>query len=585
MPAPVSVDDVIATDALETRPERARDFRQENLILQELALGLADSGQAVLDRLVTAAVRICNAGSAGLSLHSSSDTAQPVLKWEAVAGEYSKYLGGTLPLFSPCGVCLDRGRAELFARPERVFAYLADVRPEIVEALVIPLRAEGRDLGTIWIASHVTGAEFSSSDLSIMTTLANFTAAALVLSSRERAARAAAEGERVERERAERANRVKDDFLSTISHELRTPLHAILSWSELLVEGLPAADAQDAAASIHRNATRQVHLVDDLLDSSRFLAGAWRLEVGPVDMRELVATAIDGARPGIAAKDLSIRFDGGIGPVRVTGDANRLQQAIANVLSNAIKFSDPGSTIAIAIDSGAGQLRLQISDTGVGMAPEFVPLLFERFSQADASTSRRQGGLGLGLAITRSIVAAHGGTIDGSSPGCGRGATFTLTLPLAHGVQDDASVADSPAADAPSVEGTRILIVDDEPDAREVLGKILKNRGARVWTAGSATEAMTLLAGNHPDIVLTDIGMAHEDGFSLLKRMQEHHDRRVRTVPAIAITAYSSPQDQQRLRRAGFQAHVTKPVPAADVVRTVARVLSGVSPMDGYRLT
>ena len=584
MPAPVSVDDVIATGVLETRSERARDFRHENAILQELALGLADSDQAVLDRLVTAAVRICNAGSAGLSLHASSDAGEPVLKWEAVAGEYSKYLGGTLPLFSPCGVCLDRGRAELFARPERAFTYFSEVRPEIVEALVIPLRAEGRDLGTIWIASHVADEEFSAADLSIMTTLANFTAAALVLMARERSARAAAESERVERERAERANRVKDEFLSTISHELRTPLHAILSWSELLVEGLPAADAQDAAASIHRNATRQVHLVDDLLDSSRFLAGGLRMDLRPVDMRELVAAVIDGARPAIAEKDLSIRYDGGTGPARVTGEGPRLQQAIANVLSNAIKFSHPGSAIVIAIESGAGQLRLRISDTGVGMAPEFLPLLFERFMQADASTSRRQGGLGLGLAITRSIVAAHGGAIEGSSPGPGRGAAFTLTLPLAHGVQDDALVAESPPGVTPSVDGARILIVDDEPDARETLAKVLRNRRARVWTAGSVIEGLALLGRHQPDIVLTDIGLPHEDGFALLTRIQMHAEARVRAIPVIAVTAYSSPKDQQRVRRAGFHAHVTKPVPAGDLVRTVAHVLSGVRPADGYRL-
>jgi signal transduction histidine kinase/ActR/RegA family two-component response regulator len=584
MPAPVSLDDVITTDVLEARPDRPRDFRQENEILQALALGLADSDRAVLDRLVNAAIQICNAGSAGLSLHASSDAGEPLLKWEAVAGEYTRYLGGTLPLFSPCGVCLDRGRAELFARPERVFTYFSDVRPEIVEALVIPLRADGRNLGTIWIASHVEGQEFSAADLSIMTTVANFTAAALVLRSRERSARTAAERERVERERAERANRVKDEFLSTISHELRTPLHAILSWSELLLEGLPAADAQDAAASIHRNATRQVHLVDDLLDSSRFLAGGLRMDLQPMDVRELVTAVIDGARPAIAAKHLCIRLENGPGATRVTGDGPRLHQAIANVVSNAVKFSDPGSTIAIEIESGAGQVLLRISDAGVGMASEFLPLLFERFTQADASTSRRQGGLGLGLAITRSIIAAHGGAIDGSSLGPGRGATFTLTLPLAHGVQEQVPIAEPPGAALPNVDGARILIVDDDADAREILAKILGNRRARVWTAGSAAEALALLARDLPDVVLTDIGMPYEDGFSLLKRMREHDDPRVRSIPAIAVTAYSSQEDQQRVRRAGFHAHVTKPVLAADLVRKIAQLLSGVWPADGDRL-
>lgn len=574
MPAPVSVDDVIATDVLGVRPERVRDLKQETAILQELALGLAGSDQAVLDRLVDAAVRICHAGSAGLSLHDSSDAPKPHLRWEAVAGEYSKYLGGTLPLFSPCGVCLERRRAELFERPERVFTYLSEIKPAIIEALVIPLRGEGRDLGTIWIASHHPGSEFSSADLSIMTTLANLTAAALILRSRADSAQAAADRERVERERAERANRVKDEFLSIISHELRTPLHAILSWSELLVEGLPAADARDAAASIHRNATRQVHLVDDLLDSSRFLAGGLRMDLQPVDVRELITAVLEGARPATLVKSLSIHVDDDGGAARVTGDGPRLQQAILNVVSNAIKFSEPGSTIALEIGSGAGQLRLRVSDTGVGISPEFVPLLFERFTQADASTSRRQGGLGLGLAITRSIIAAHGGAVDAASLGPGRGSTFTLTLPLAHGVQDAVPVAAPPAAPAPSVSGARILIVDDEPDAREILARILRNRRASVWTAGSVTEALALLATTPVDIVLTDIGMPHEDGFSLLKRMQQHDDPKVRRIRAIGITAYSSPQHQKGMLRAGFHAQITKPVAVDTLVSEIAQVLS-----------
>jgi signal transduction histidine kinase/CheY-like chemotaxis protein len=573
MQSSASLDVVIATGLLETRSDRRRDFKRENEVLQDLALRLAASDHRLLDRLVEAAVIVCDAGSAGLSLHAV-DAGQPVLRWRAVAGEYSRYLGGTLPLFSPCGVCLERGRPELFDRPERAFPYFKDVRPEISEALVIPLRAGGRDLGTIWIASHGDGRQFTSADLSFMTTLANFTAAALTLIAQESSAREAARGERLERERAERANRLKDEFLSILSHELRTPLHAILSWAELLVEGLSPADALDAATTIHRNAQRQVKLVDDLLDASRHLAGGMQMDTGPLDMRELLAAVVDGLRPAFAAKRLMLRLEDSPGCTSIQGDGPRLQQAIANVVSNAVKFSVAAGTVAIALEPAANAVTIRVTDDGAGIAADFLPFVFERFRQGDSSTRRHDRGLGLGLAIARDIWDAHGGAIEASSAGPGRGATFVLTLPLASAL---ASQVDAIAEEeTPSLAKCRILVVDDEADARDALGMVLRNRDAVVQTAGSTAEALRRLASEPPDAVLTDIAMPGEDGYALLQRIRDHVDVRVRGVLVMAVTAYSSDRDRARMVAAGFDAHVAKPLPARDMVRSVAALLGRV---------
>ena len=565
------VESIIATQFLAGRPDRRRDFKRENEFLQDFALRLADSDRKLLDRLVRAAIVICEAGSAGLSLHGTDADGNAVLKWEAVAGQYAKYLGGTLPLFSPCGVCLERGRPELFDQPERVFTYLADVRPEIAEALVIPLQAAGRDFGTIWIASHGEGRQFTDADLSFMTTLANFTAAALTLMGRESSAWAAARDERLERERAERTNRLKDEFLSTISHELRTPLHAILSWSELLADGLPAHDAREAVDSIHRNAERQVRLVDDLLDSSRYLAGGLHVEVEHVELRNVVASVIDAVRPALAAKALMVRLLDAPGPTGILGDVTRLEQAIGNVVANAIKFSRPHGAVTVVMEPGPDVIMLRISDEGIGIAPDFLPLVFERFSQADSSSRRREGGLGLGLAIARDICNAHGGSIEAFSAGPDRGATFTFTLPLA--VDPNCSSEITEVEPDPQLAHCTILVVDDEADSRDAFAMVLRHRGATVRTAGSFAESLTCLDREVPDLVLTDIAMPGRDGFCLLRGIRQHTNAQVRAIPVLAVTAHSSERDQARLRAAGFDGYVAKPLPARDLVQSVIRLL------------
>ena len=570
MPAETTVDAVISTELLNTRRERSRDFGRENAILQNLALGLADSDNTLLARLVDAAVSICDAGSAGLSLHGASESGEANLLWVAVGGAYAKYLGGTLPVFSPCGVCLDRGRAELFSRPERVFTYLSDVRPEIVEALVIPMSAGGCSLGTIWIASHAEGPGFTLGDLAIMTTLANFTAAALTLLGRERAAQERARRERQDREQAEDVNRRKDEFLSTISHELRTPLHAILSWSELLIDGLSPADAREAAVSIHRNAERQAHLVDDLLDSSRFVSGP-RLDLRPIDLAGLVVAVVDSARPAFVAKGLTVRVARPSGAITVLADAPRLHQALANIVGNAVKFTPAGGTVQVEVDSDRTKAVVRIADTGVGMSASFLPRAFTRFSQADSSSSRRQGGLGLGLPIAREIIDAHAGSIEAHSDAPGCGATFTVTLPVAPAPVAPAESV--PAAKAASLAGLRVLVVDDEPDARDALATVLRHRQATVETAGSAAAALEILTNRPPDVLLTDIAMPGDDGYALLKWVRQHVDLRVRQVPAIALTAHSSEPDRDRIKRAGFDALVVKPVPARDLVEVIAGFL------------
>ena len=294
--------------------------------------------------------------------------------------------------------------------------------------LIVPLNAASGVLGTIWIASHDAGAVFTSADLDVVTMLADFTAAALTLKAHARQAHEAAERERAERQRAEEAGRRKDEFLSVVSHELRTPLHAILSWSELLVEGLDADGRREAAAAIHRNARRQARMVDDLLDSARDLDGASGDHVAAVDLREIIDAVLDALAPEAQAKSLRVRSVLPAGAL-VDADAGRLERAVTNVIGNAVKFTPANGAVDIELSIEAGRARLRVADSGIGIAPDFLPLVFDRFSQADASSRRRHGGLGLGLTLARTLARAHGGDIRAESGGVGHGDIHARVCP------------------------------------------------------------------------------------------------------------------------------------------------------------
>ena len=383
--------------------------------------------------------------------------------------------------------------------------------------------------------------------------------------------------ERRAREDAERASRAKDDFLAIVSHELRNPLSAILGWTGLLRSGELADDKRARALEIiERNALNQSQLIDDLLDVSRIVAGKLRLEVGAIQLGEIVAAAIESARPALDAKQLRLTTVLDTVDVALMGDATRLQQVIWNLLTNATKFTPKGGRVSVVLRRIDSTIQLEVSDTGKGIAAELLPAVFERFRQGDTSTTRTTGGLGLGLAISKTIVEMHGGTITATSLGSGLGATFVVNLPVAP--LREAPAQPRPVARLeparwevpPELAGLRVLVVDDDDDGREVISMVLEESGAVVTRASSAAAAFASFASSPPDVVLSDIGMPGEDGYSLIRRIRALPASEGGATPAASLTAYASTKDRRRALNAGFNLHVAKPVEPAELLAVIA---------------
>jgi PAS domain S-box-containing protein len=372
---------------------------------------------------------------------------------------------------------------------------------------------------------------------------------------------------------AEVANRTKDEFLATVSHELRTPLNAILGWTRILRTGAtPGGEKLDRALeTIERNARAQAQLVEDILDVSRIIAGKLRVQIRDIDLVTVIHAAVEAVRPAAQAKGLEIdlRLPSSL-PYH--GDPDRLQQVFWNLLSNAIKFTVQGK---VTIEAGRedGEAVVTMSDTGIGISSDFVPLVFDRFRQADSSITRASGGLGLGLAIVRHLVEVHGGTVKAESEGEGKGARFTVRLPCK---EVRAETGDPAAHEAPrkpalrGLEGTRVLVVDDEADSRELAVEVLGSFGAEVITAGSADEAIAAISERPFDVLVSDIGLPAEDGYALIRRVRSEPNGR--DVPALALTGYASPTDSQRALEAGYQRHISKPVEPDELIATVTEM-------------
>ncbi|MBI3950706.1 MAG: response regulator [Acidobacteria bacterium] len=389
--------------------------------------------------------------------------------------------------------------------------------------------------------------------------------------------------EQAARAEAEAVNRLKDEFLATVSHELRTPMAAILGFADLLRSGeLDEVNAARAIQIIDRNAQAQAQLIEDLLDVSRIVTGKLTLNVRPVELVPIIYVALDTIKPAAESKGISLetKLNPTVGPI--SGDPDRLQQVVWNLLSNAIKFTPRGGRVQVRLERVRSQTQIIVSDTGVGMSPEFLPYVFDRFRQADSSTTRKYGGLGLGLAIVRYLVEMHGGTVHAESPGQGRGATFTVQLPLmmrdavADSSGDDAERASAIAEPNRSVDstinlgGVRVLAVDDEPDARALISTVLEQRGAEVRAVASAREAMEELESWKPDVIVADIGMPDEDGYWLIHQIRALAPDRGGRVPAVALTAYARAGDRERALSAGYQVHVPKPVQPTELAAVIA---------------
>ena len=397
------------------------------------------------------------------------------------------------------------------------------------------------------------------------------------------------EAEQQARQDAEAANRLKDEFLATMSHELRTPLNAILGWATLLQRAGSDPDSLSRGlATIERNARSQARLIEDVLDVSRIVAGKLRLEVRAVDGVAIARAAIDVVRPAADARQVELVLEHGEPVVELVGDADRLQQVIWNLLSNAVKFTPAHGRVTLRVERVRHNARLLVSDTGAGVEAAHLPFIFERFRQVDSSTTRKYGGLGLGLAIVRHLVELHGGSVTAESPGADRGTTFTVLLPVRTKQPSDAVTATNSADAAPSEQsggfttlfGARVLVVDDDEDSRFVLESALSRFGACVHSADSVAVALQALATHPIDVVISDIGMPIEDGFSLLKRIRSLPASSGGLVPAIALTAYARPEDAARALEVGFQYHLSKPANIETLTRLIASLLESRRELD-----
>ena len=382
------------------------------------------------------------------------------------------------------------------------------------------------------------------------------------------------EAERVARADAERASRVKDEFVAMVSHELRTPLNAILGWTQLMVK--PGAGSDVIARGldvISRNTRLQTQLISDLLDISRIVSGKLRLEVAHVDLGSIVADAIDTVQRDADDKHIAIKRDMESDVGTIAGDAARIKQIIWNLLTNAIKFTSEGGQISVRLRKNGGNAEITVTDTGVGIRPEFLPHIFNRFEQADQSITRRFGGLGLGLSIVKHLVELHGGSITAQSGGNGQGATFAVMLPTSAEARLESSpdtIPNEAMQGRESLNGIRILVVEDEPDTCEFLNRLLRGYGADVVTARSAAEALSRIGDDKVDLVVSDIGLPDVDGYDLMQRIRMLPPHRGGATPALALTAYARTEDRTRAFRAGYQAHLAKPIEPAELVATIS---------------
>lgn len=473
---------------------------------------------------------------------------------------------------SPYGVheVIRTGKAQLFARIPEVLLVAAAVDEEhlrllrelgLRSSMTVPLRVRGRVLGAITFVSAESEREFGATDMAIAEELGHLAALAI-------------HNARLYRE-AQDANRAKDEFLATVSHELRTPLAAMLGWASLLrSHDVTEEKRARGLETIERNAQLQSQLIEDILDVSRIISGQLRIDVRSVDLVAIIKAAVESIQPTADAKGVRVEVDLDAHAARATGDAGRLQQVVWNLVSNAVKFTDREGAVRVRLRRLDSKVEIDVADSGRGIDPTFLPHVFERFRQADSKSTRSAGGLGLGLSIVRELVELHSGTVAAHSAGLRQGSSFKVTLPLAASAPALPVSEAGEALDTPSLDGLRILLVDDEEDARVLLREILERRGAIVRSAGSVPAALAALREEMPDVLVSDIGMPHEDGYSLIKKVRELPNGSAAKLPAAALTAYASTQDRTKSLLAGFQSHVVKPVDPSELIVVVA-VLAG----------
>ncbi len=469
---------------------------------------------------------------------------------------------------------------ETRARDDEHRRFIRELKLE--SAMIVPLLGRERTVGVMTFVYANSGRRYTEDDLAFAEEFARRAALAIENAWAMKAvAEAHAEEQRLRRE-ADAANRAKDEFLATVSHELRTPLNAIVGWTLTLRERKLPADVDRALSIIERNARRQARLIEDVLDISRIISGKMSLTPGPTNVGDVVDGAVEAVTPAAEAKGVAIALDVERS-LSITADSDRLQQIVWNLLANAVKFSAKGGSVTVRAHRQGSEVCIAVEDAGEGIASDVLPYVFEPFRQADASTTRKHGGLGLGLAIVKQLVTAHGGVVTAHSDGLGRGAKFVVRLPARAAVPAVEGAPSAPGAgqgavrpeakSAPRLDGLTVLVVDDEEDARLIVERVLRDRGAEVLTADSAARALEMFAVAQPDVIVSDIGMPEEDGLALLRKIRSLPAARGGRTPALALTAYAGKkEDAQRAFAAGFQMHVPKPVEPALLANLVANL-------------
>jgi signal transduction histidine kinase len=576
---------ILHTDELNLRPFRPPDYQAENHALVELIGALADAPDAILQTLTDTILKVLHCDSAGISLLSEDGRR---FYWPAIAGVWKPHIGGGTPRdFGPCGDVLDLNSPQLFKHVERRYAYFQPVTPPVEECLLVPFYVNGKAVGTIWAIAHSVGRKFDREDLRMLESLGRFAAAvfhsvkqlqSLNEQSDERDAadrqlRAVNEallisGIRQEEladtseslnDRLQAAIEEKEYFIAVLSHELRTPLTPVLLAASMHQhdQGLEPG-MLETMQMIHRNITLEARLIDDLLDMTRMERGKLRLDRCAVDLRGVLERAVEESRVDLESSELTLVVNVGVVAQFVDADPSRLQQVFSNLLRNAIKFTPAGGSIKVRCRRDAGSCVVEFTDSGIGLDPEFIPNAFNAFEQGD-KTGARRAGLGLGLAICKTIVDLHGGIITADSEGKDRGTTFTITLPAVIGAQSAPADAIPAALKARlPIKPLRILLVEDHADTARAMRHLLKADGHAVQWAADVAGGLKLAAAHKFDLLLSDLGLPDGTGVDLMRALR----REGSTLPGIVLSGYGQEQDLARSEEAGFAAHLVKPLSA-----------------------
>jgi signal transduction histidine kinase/DNA-binding response OmpR family regulator len=603
--------------------KKTREIQQQAELLHEKNLELESSNLTRLKMLIDLGQELSAEHEPTKVLEKFCRSARRIVDVKEAAVGLLNGKAGELKYFFRCGpsedtdLCADNPTIPQDAlvevinegRPIRLNAFDERLRafgrtPPPRSLLGAPIKSSSKVCGWICLVDKVSGQEFSEADERLAVTLAtqvgiSYENAKLYSDvqrhaselQQEMSERKQAEEERRRllireqeaRAEAEEANRTKDEFLATLSHELRTPLSAILGWTHLVRTGkLDESQIARAFDTIERNARSQSQLIDDLLDVSRIITGKLQIDLRPVELSSVIEAATDAVRPAFEAKN--IRFETTLDPISsvILGEPNRLQQILWNLFSNAVKFTPQGGSVHISVKRARPYVKISVIDTGIGIDQDFLPYIFDRFRQADGSTTRVHGGLGLGLAIVKHLVQLHRGTIEVESKGANQGATFTVSIPLASALALPAPTGtDMQETDTNGdrlewsklLDGLRILVVDDEADSRELVTEILTRCGSEVKCSVSVAEAIKDFTDWNPDVLISDIGMPEEDGYVLIKKLSKLRSKRAKNVTAIALTAYATDEDREMALSAGFHIHVPKPIEPQILVSSIANAV------------